>query len=203
MFSYSVSATASPAFRSLHALIESRWSLALGFIWGFAEATAFFIVPDVYLGLVTLLNWRRGMGAVLAAVTGALAGGTLMYFVAQADPQGVIDFLGQIPLISSDMIKATGERLRSGGLMGMLNDPLRGVPFKVYAAQAGTLGLPILSFLLMTIPARLARFLPAVLVCSAFGVRARTFVEERTHLMLLGYTAVWTVIYLAYFLLVR
>ena len=49
-------------------------------IWGFAEATLFFIVPDVWL---TLIAVRRGLVPALAAcgwaLAGALAGGLAMY----------------------------------------------------------------------------------------------------------------------------
>jgi hypothetical protein len=36
--------------------IERSWILWAGFIWGFAEATLFFIVPDVLLTFVVLFS---------------------------------------------------------------------------------------------------------------------------------------------------
>src|SRR4051812_20323932 len=51
--------------------------VALG--WGFAEATFFFVVPDVWIGLLTLFSWRAGLRAVYSAVMGALTGGAVMY----------------------------------------------------------------------------------------------------------------------------
>ena len=51
---------------------KSSWSIIIAFVWGFAEATAFFIVPDVYLGFVALFNWRRGLSAMAATLIGAM-----------------------------------------------------------------------------------------------------------------------------------
>ncbi|GEM_PF-3959884 len=44
--------------------------------WGFAEATLFFIVPDVWLTLVARERLRTGLIASLYSLAGALAGGT-------------------------------------------------------------------------------------------------------------------------------
>ncbi len=44
-------------------------------IWGFAEATFFFIVPDVLLTLIALKNWRLATRACLWSLGGALIGG--------------------------------------------------------------------------------------------------------------------------------
>ena len=53
---------------------------AAAFAWGFAEATLFFVVPDVWL---TLIAVRRGLRPALVAcgwaLAGALAGGLAMY----------------------------------------------------------------------------------------------------------------------------
>jgi membrane protein YqaA with SNARE-associated domain len=54
----------------------------IAFIWGLAEATLFFIVPDVYLGFVALFDWRRALRALAAPIAGAVLGGALMYALA-------------------------------------------------------------------------------------------------------------------------
>jgi hypothetical protein len=41
-------------------------------LWAFAEATLFFIVPDVWLSLAGRENLRRGLMACLNALVGAL-----------------------------------------------------------------------------------------------------------------------------------
>jgi len=186
--------------RAFLAHSASRWPLVLGLFWGFFEATAFFVVPDVYLVLVALLHWRRGLAATAAAVAGAVVGGALIYSIARADPRGMDAFLAGIPLIRKDMLQATGERMRLDGLISMLNEPLQGVPFKVYAAKAGELAVSLPVFLLMTIPARLSRILPGVLLAAGLGTRFRRLVHEHIPVVFGGHAALWMLIYFLYYL---
>ncbi len=39
--------------------------------WGFAEATLFFLAPDVYLTRIALRDWRGALLASLAAAAGS------------------------------------------------------------------------------------------------------------------------------------
>ncbi len=54
------------------------WILWLGLFWGFAEATLFFIVPDVLLTLVALFSFRRSAQLMACILVGAVAGGSVM-----------------------------------------------------------------------------------------------------------------------------
>ena len=47
-------------------------SMLIAFVWGMAEATFFFVVPDVYLGFIALLHPRRALMATMMAVGGAI-----------------------------------------------------------------------------------------------------------------------------------
>src|SRR5258706_1708194 len=49
------------------------------FVWGLAESSFFFFVPDVGLTFLALRNYRAALRATLAALAGALIGGALMY----------------------------------------------------------------------------------------------------------------------------
>lgn len=175
----------------------------MAFFWGLAEATFFFIVPDVYLGLIALFNWRRGLWGTAAAVTGALIGGSLMYGLAMRDPAGINLFLTRIPLINASMINSIASEIHSHGLTGMINGPLRGIPYKIYAVQVGGQGLPFGPFLLMTVAARLERILPVTLLAGAVGKLFRTLIERRTGLAVGIYAAVWGVVYFLYYLRFR
>jgi len=50
---------------------------AVAGLWGFAEATAFFVVPDVWLSAVALRNLPRGLTGAASATAGALVGGAV------------------------------------------------------------------------------------------------------------------------------
>lgn len=177
---------------------KSIWSIIIAFVWGFAEATAFFIVPDVYLGFVALFNWRRGLWAMIAALIGAMLGGSVMYTLAMNNPSGLNLFLTRVPLIDSTLVNDVADKMRTDGLITLLNGPLRGTPYKIYAAQAGEQSLPFLYFLLMTIPARLERFLPVVLVFGGIGKWFGTFCEKHTKFVVVGYALLWGIIYFVF-----
>jgi len=177
---------------------KSSWSIVIAFVWGFAEATAFFIVPDVYLGFVALFNWRRGLSAMIAALIGAILGGSVMYVVAMNNPSGLNLFLTRVPLIDATLVNDVGDKMRVDGLITLLNGPLRGTPYKIYAAQAGEQSLPFLYFLLMTIPARLERFLPVVLVFGGIGKWFGAFCEKHTKFVVSSYALMWGIIYFVF-----
>ena len=177
---------------------KSSWSIIIAFVWGFAEATAFFIVPDVYLGFVALFNWRRGLSAMIAALIGAILGGSVMYVLAMNNPSGLNLFLTRVPLIDTILVNDVADKMRTDGLITLLNGPLRGTPYKIYAAQAGEQSLPFLYFLLMTISARLERFLPVVLVFGGIGKWFGTFCENHTKFVVGSYALMWGIIYFVF-----
>ncbi len=182
---------------------SSRWSVVVGFLWGFAEGTAFFIVPDVYLGLVALFSWKRGIWAMAAAVVGALVGGSVMYNLAMKDLTAVNLFLTRIPLINAEMVADIADKMQTDGLITMVNGPLRGIPYKIYAVQAGGQSLPYLSFLFMTILARLERLLPVTLLAGGVGKWFSSFVEKHTRLVVAAYVLIWGIVYFLYYLRFR
>src|SRR5260221_13820741 len=62
------------------------WILWLGLFWGFAEATLFFIVPDVLLTLVALFSFRRSAQLMACILVGAVAGGRVGFFFGEKKP---------------------------------------------------------------------------------------------------------------------
>ena len=182
---------------------NSKWSLIIGFVWGFAEGTAFFVVPDVYLGLVALFHWKRGLWAMVAGIVGAMVGGSVMYSLAMRDISTINLFLERIPLINAEMISDIANKMQMDGLITMVNGPLRGIPYKIYAVQAGGQALPYLPFLIFTILARLERLLPVTLLAGALGKRFQKFIEQHASFVVVIYIVIWGIIYVLYYLRFR
>lgn len=182
---------------------SSKWPVLIGFLWGFAEGTAFFIVPDVYLGLVALFNWKRGVWAMAAAVVGAMVGGSVMYSLAMKDLPAMNLFLTRIPLINAEMVADIANKMQANGLIAMVNGPLRGVPYKIYAVQAGGQSLSYLTFLFMTILARLERLLPVTFLAGGLGKWFKDFIEKHTTLVVGIYVLIWGIVYFLYYLRFR
>ena len=78
----------------------SSWVAMLGLLWGFAEATVFFIVPDVLLGAVALFAPRAAPRVLAFTLAGALAGGALTYGVSsELDPSRSEAVLERVPTV--------------------------------------------------------------------------------------------------------
>lgn len=169
----------------------------LAFAWGLAEATVFFIVPDVLLTRLALKDFRSAWIASLWAVGGALLGGTALYFAAR---NGIAPFLpdafDRIPGISPGLIDRTGIDLHDEGLAALASGALAGQPYKLYAVHAGLQSVPFLPFIAASAAARLARFLLTATIVWAVGRGLHRHSETfRLRLHLGG----WAAFYIFYF----
>jgi hypothetical protein len=181
------------------AFIHSRSAAIVALGWGFAEATLFFVVPDVWIGLLALFSWRAGLRAVVWAVVGALIGGALMYGVGiQLVRDRSAWLLDAVPAISPGMVERVEAEMREHGPSSMLLGPLRGTPYKVYARTAGLQEQPLSAVLLWTIPARGARFVLIAAVSALYGWLVRRF-TSRTGWLVGSYLLAWIVFYVSYF----
>jgi membrane protein YqaA with SNARE-associated domain len=168
-----------------------------GFIWGFAEATLFFIIPDVIIAWAALSGWRSGLRMLLAALAGALVGGLLLYGLAAVRPAAAIAAVESVPFVHHAMIDTVAGRYRELGAPALLLAPGNGIPYKVYAALAPSVTDPV-SFALLSVPARLARFLPALLIFTVVGRVFSGSIAGYPGRAAFAFVAVWTVGYAAY-----
>jgi membrane protein YqaA with SNARE-associated domain len=185
--------------QSWEAFACSRGAAAVAAGWGFAEATFFFVVPDVWIGLVALSNWRCGLRAAGWSVLGALVGGALMYGAgARLDRERSARLLDAVPAISPAMIARVEAEMTQGGPASMLLGPLQGTPYKIYARTAGLQEQPLGTTLLWTVPARSARFVLVAVAAAGYGalVRRRT---SRAGWLVGPYLLAWGVFYAWYF----
>ncbi|MDH3228846.1 MAG: hypothetical protein OEN55_03530 [Alphaproteobacteria bacterium] len=168
-------------------------------IWGFAEATLFFVVPDVWL---TLIAVRRGLvPAFMAcgwALAGALVGGLAMYSWGAFDPATAREALEMLPAIDRDMIDGVRSALRDDGAVAVFFGPLKGVPYKIYAVEGSAAGVGLAAFLAVSVPARLLRFVLLAVIANVLSrwVLGRTGPWIPTAL-LLGAWAVFYAVYLS------
>jgi len=171
-----------------------------GFLWGLAEATAFFVVPDV---LLTFVARRHGLFPALAVmlfvVAGAMIGGLAMWWIGGAYPEAATGLLDRIPAISRDMIEAAGAAQAQGPFAALLTGAFSGAPYKVFAATAQAAGVSPTWFLLITIPARAVRFVLAIVVTVAIDQVAARWLSSRARFWILAgfwvafYAVFWAV----------
>lgn len=130
-------------------------------VWGVAEATLFFIVPDV---LITFAAARFGLRRVLGlsfvtAVTAAI-GGAAMWWYGAHDPAAARAFVQSIPAVGPDLLAKAHDGIAAADWpIKLVVASLTGTPFKLYAVEAGAQGIDPYLFVALSIPARLIRFI--------------------------------------------
>lgn len=165
--------------------------------WGAAEATLFFFVPDVLLSAIALRDRALALRCCLWALGGALLGGTVMFLVATHTPQAAVTAVGHVPAVTAEMFTRVASGLDSSGLWSMFLGPLTGTPYKLYAVLAPAADINLWWFLLVSVPARVIRFILVALLTSFVATTVLKNLSDRWRLcLLLGF---WTVFYAAYF----
>jgi len=172
----------------------------LAFFWGMAEATCFFIVPDVLTSRMVLINPRRALLACITSLAGALLGGALLYQLS-ANPTLLAQLLtgmDWLPGVSPRLIERARLGLETHGLAALFVGLLGGIPYKLYAVQAAGFGSGFGVFLLVSIFARLSRFLSVTFF--SYIASTRLLPNLSTAAKLRIHTMAWTGFYLIYFL---
>ncbi|MGF1723498.1 hypothetical protein [Photobacterium nomapromontoriensis] len=168
-------------------------------LWGVAEATFFFIIPDVYLTYLAQQSYRKALYACGLTLLGALIGGCWLYWLG-TDSLTLTEvriLMGKIPAISPDLVASVSQQLSEQGVIAMLFGPLSGTPYKLYALQSASAGVPFITFLLVSIPARLFRFVILVTVTYLLTALVRRYSSINPQCVLI---VSWLIFYVLFFL---
>ncbi len=138
--------------------------------WGFAEATFFFVVPDVWTSWVGLRRPKRAMGTTVSALGGALTGGAVTsWWGRRVTAQTSHSALVRVPAITSAMVHQVERDMAESGHASLMRGPTRGVPYKLYARASGLQRKSLLNFLAWSVPGRLIRFMVVTLVATGIA----------------------------------
>jgi hypothetical protein len=171
--------------------------LAIAFLWGLAEGTFFFIIPDVFLSLVAIMDLRQSWKHILCALLGATLGGAILFHWAEQNPSAAHAAVVHVPFVRESMFTLVQDGFGKNGPMAMAIGSVSGLPYKLYAVEAPEY-CSAATFLLATPPARAVRFL---LVWFGFGATAawlRRSRGMRTTTLLKIYAAIWFASYALY-----
>jgi membrane protein YqaA with SNARE-associated domain len=86
--------------------------LAIAFLWGLAEGTFFFIIPDVFLSLVAILDLRHSWKHVVCALLGATIGGAFLFNWAQQNPGAAHVAVVHVPFVRESMFAQVRDGFR-------------------------------------------------------------------------------------------
>lgn len=167
-------------------------------VWGFCEATFFFLVPDIWLSRIVLKDKKEAYINIAFTTLGALLGGSVLYVLAMSSFAELQKFLDFIPAISSIMIEKTGSQIQTHGIWdALLTGIMTGTPYKIYASWSGHLGASFITFLLASIIIRTLRFTAVTALAHAASMIFRKRLS--LHQLYMIHAMCWLVFYIFYF----
>jgi hypothetical protein len=182
----------------MRTIAGSRGLLVLAAAWGFAEATLFFIVPDVVVGFVGLFAPRRTPLVLGATILGAVIGSLVLFALSGPFGAALGAAIAVLPgLGPADLERARAE-LTAQGMSAALNGPLQGLPLKLYIHEAVGLGIGPLAVAVFTVLNRLERIGLSAAVSAVIGLVLRRPIDRHPRVFLGLYAAFWVVSYAVY-----
>jgi hypothetical protein len=173
------------------------WADAVAVAWGFAEATLFFIVPDVLLTLSAGVTPRRSVRHLGLAIAGAVAGGLVMFCWSAQDAARARRAVESVPYVRPWMFERVEGNLSQSGAWGVCRGPLSGIPYKVYAVEAPR-HAGALAFAAVSIPARAERLGLTWAQFLAAGWAARRWSGRPVRWVVGVHAAYWVAVYAWY-----
>jgi len=172
-----------------------------GALWGFAEATVFFLVPDLLISTAALFSPRRSFPQMAAVLIGTLLGGAVMYTVADQHPDEARSAVLSVPFIKAGLLESAERDMQTHGMWAMCLGAFSGVPYKTYAVAAPQYG-PFQAFMAVSVPARLERFLLAWGIGALLGMLFRRQIESSPPATFALLTICWIGFYTYYWTVV-
>jgi 1-acyl-sn-glycerol-3-phosphate acyltransferase len=161
-----------PWRRQAERLALSGLGILLVAVWAFAEAMVWPFVPEVALFPLLLAAPAAMFRLVPTAVLASMVGGLCMLTL------GVLGSAPPAPLITERMRAEVAVQVAAEGAAAVRHQPLSGIPFKVYAAEAGRAGVDPLIFLTTAVEARGTRIALVGAASAAVGLA----LQRRRHL---------------------
>lgn len=173
-------------------------SIGIPLGWGFAEATVFFVVPDVAVGLIALFTPRRAAIAGVAAIAGGVGGSIFLRAAIQRGWNPKPLFLA-LPGITPADLDWARSAVALNPIQAYLAAAIRGTPVKVLTAEATHLGIATRRLVQLVVLNRAPRIGVVAAVMGVVGLRGRPVVTRWRGAIAFAYVAGWVAFY-AWFL---
>lgn len=183
----------------LDRFVASPAAQLTAFFWGLAEATVFFIVPDVLLSIISCRSVRASWKAILYTLSGALLGGLIMHGFGNTAPATARNLLIHVPGIHPSLIERVHTQISIHPATAVLAGPLIGVPYKIYAVESGAQQEGLLGFMLVSIPARGFRFALTMLISGGIVRLIAPWTKRSSSIEMMTLSVFWIGFYTFYF----
>lgn len=173
----------------------------VAFLWGVAEGSFFFIVPDVIITAAALFSPRRSWKHVAAVLAGSLVAGAALFFWSVSSPERSLDAVTSVPFVRREMaVKVEGDFQRYGAF-ALCVGPTSGIPYKVYAVLAHSY-TTFPEFIVVSIPARLERFIITWMLFACLGALLRYYNKFTEKSSLMIFAVYWMAVYVYYWIVI-
>lgn len=152
----------------VHRLAIGRHGIILALVWGVAEALFWPIFPDFLVLAVVPAAPKRWWKLAVAASVGSVLGGAAGYLLARLT--GSSSMLNAMPLVTAGMVTQAETWIAAEGWLGVLRQPLSGIPYKVFVYLSGAKGVGFPGFVWASALARGIRLLAAAGLAALFGM---------------------------------
>lgn len=113
-----------------------RHGWLVGFVWGLAELTVFFIVPDVGVAFIAAMSPRNWWKSALTSIVGTLVGAVLLFLVIHLWVGAYApNLLVRIPGIHPNSLALASTQVSDHGASVLLLAAFQGIPYKLYATD--------------------------------------------------------------------
>jgi membrane protein YqaA with SNARE-associated domain len=175
------------------------WIIAAA-VWASGEATFFFIVPDVLLTLAALRHGlRAGLKLAVAAALCASLAGLGMSLWGAHDIGPARHAMLKIPAIGPDLLTRAQRETGENWPLHLVFGAMTGVPYKLYAIEAGARRINVAIFFVMSFVARFIRFALTIATAAAGQSVARRM--RKPCWVYFGWGIAWVCLYVFYFTL--
>lgn len=163
------------------------------FVWAFAEAIWWPVIPDGLLNLLSVGARRRFWVVLLASILGSATGGTGLYLFLYFGPEVGEALLSSIPFSNKAKVMSATNAIASHGSLAFFWQPISGVALKYYAIVGATSGVSPWTAIPIFIVARGVRMAVTASIFGLVGTKLSRHVRR--------YWLVLAPIYLSIFLL--
>jgi membrane protein YqaA with SNARE-associated domain len=152
----------------------------------FAESSFFPIPPDILIIPMVLAAptraWRIVLVATAASALGGLAGYAIGFFMFETLGQPIVQFYGYL-----DKFERFQEWYREWGGWIVFAGGFSPIPYKVITIASGSVNLDLVTFTVVSVISRGARFLLVAALLWRFGPPIRAFIERWLGLLTLAF----------------
>ena len=105
----------------------------------------------------------------------------------------------EIPAVDQELLSAVEKQVVQDGALSLFFGPMMARPYKTYSVYAGSTGVGLATFILVSIPARLSRFL--ILSWLTWWVASKWLRKLDYRKKTFVWGAIWSAFYAWYFVL--